>query len=58
MNEWLFDQSWGVDVAVSTPRIIAALVEEAVTVGSLVRIMTFENDAARLSEIPSRSVCL
>ena len=25
-NEWLFDSSWGVDVAVSTPRIIAALV--------------------------------
>ena len=29
-NEWLFDSSWGVDVAVSTPRIISALVEEAV----------------------------
>jgi len=28
-NEWLFDSSWGVDVAVSTPRIISALVEEA-----------------------------
>jgi len=34
-NEWLFDSSWGVDVAVSTPRIIAALVEEAVSVGEI-----------------------
>jgi len=29
-NEWLFTDAWGVDVAVSTPRILAALVEEAV----------------------------
>ena len=26
-HEWLFDASWGVDVAVSTPSIIAALVD-------------------------------
>ena len=32
-NEWMFDSSWGVDVAVSTPRIIAAIVEEAVEIG-------------------------
>lgn len=31
-NEWLFDESWGVDVAVSTPRMLASLVEEAVSV--------------------------
>jgi trk system potassium uptake protein TrkA len=47
----MFNASWGVDVSVSTPHLLTALVEEAVTVGSLVRIMTFENDAARLSEI-------
>ena len=29
-NEWLFNESWGVDVAVSTPRMLTALVEEAV----------------------------
>ena len=50
-NEWMFNASWGVDVSVSTPHMLTALVEEAVTVGSLVRIMTFENDSARLSEI-------
>jgi hypothetical protein len=32
-NEWLFGENWGVDVAVSTPRLLAALVEEAVAVG-------------------------
>ena len=30
-NEWLFTESWGVDVAVSTPRMMAAMVEEAVS---------------------------
>jgi len=50
-NEWMFNASWGVDVSVSTPHMLTALVEEAVTVGSLVRIMAFQNDAARLSEI-------
>ena len=29
-NEWLFNEAWGVDVAVSTPRLMSALVEEAV----------------------------
>ncbi|MGN6474990.1 MAG: potassium channel family protein, partial [Mycobacteriales bacterium] len=37
-NEWLFNEAWGVDVAVSTPRLLSALVEEAVTVGDLVRL--------------------
>lgn len=50
-NEWMFNESWGVDRSVSTPHIITALVEEAVTVGSLVRIMAFGDDSARLSEI-------
>src|SRR6202042_3795003 len=35
-NEWLYNESWGVDVAVSTPRLLSALVEEAVSVGDLV----------------------
>src|SRR6476620_10982073 len=50
-NEWLFTDAWGVDVAVSTPRILAALVEEAVTVGDLVRLMSFRKGAANLVEI-------
>src|ERR1700754_4402416 len=50
-NEWLFTEQWGVDVSVSKPRLMAALVEEAVTVGDLVRIMTFRQGAANLVEI-------
>ena len=41
-NEWMFDEAWGVDVAVSMPRLMTALVEEAVSVGDLVRIFTFQ----------------
>jgi trk system potassium uptake protein TrkA len=50
-NEWLFNENWGVDVSVSTPQLITALVEEAVTVGRLVRILQFEGGAARLVEV-------
>ncbi|GAE74449.1 Trk system potassium uptake protein TrkA [Cutibacterium acnes JCM 18918] len=50
-NEWMFDQVWGVDVAVSTPRLMAALVEEAITVGELVRLFTFQKGRANLVEL-------
>ena len=50
-NEWLFTEMWGVDVSVSTPHLLTALVEEAVTVGSLVRLLQFEGGKARLVEV-------
>jgi trk system potassium uptake protein TrkA len=50
-NEWMFDQSWGVDVAVSTPRIMTAMVEEAVAVGDLVKIFSFSHSAADILEL-------
>jgi trk system potassium uptake protein len=50
-NEWLFTEAWGVDVAVSTPRLLSALVEEAVTVGDLVRLFTFQHGEANLVEL-------
>lgn len=50
-NEWLFNENWGVDLSVSTPHLITALVEEAVTVGRLVRILQFEGGNARLVEV-------
>ena len=46
-NEWMFNEAWGVDVAVSTPRLMTALVEEAVTVGDLVRLLTFHQGATQ-----------
>jgi trk system potassium uptake protein TrkA len=48
-NHWLFNEAWGVDVSVSTPHLLTALVEEAVSVGSLVRLLQFED--ARLVEV-------
>lgn len=50
-NHWLFNESWGVDVAVSTPHLLTSLVEEAVSVGSLVQLLTFEGGGAKLVEI-------
>ncbi|ESU50350.1 TrkA family potassium uptake protein [Streptomyces filamentosus] len=50
-NEWLFNESWGVDVAVSTPRLMSALVEEAVSVGDLVRLLRFSHGDANLVEL-------
>ena len=50
-NEWMFNQMWGVDVAVSTPHLLTALVQEAVSVGSFVRLLSFEGGRARLAEV-------
>ncbi|MHA6511903.1 potassium channel family protein [Tessaracoccus sp. Z1128] len=50
-NEWLFDAQWGVDVSVSTPRLMSALVEEAVSTGDLVRLLTFNKSTTHLAEV-------
>ena len=50
-NQWLFNESWGVDVSVSTPQLMTALVEEAVSVGAIVRLLQFEGGSAHLVEV-------
>ena len=50
-NEWLFNETWGVDVSVSTPHLITALVEEALSVGTLVRLLHFAEGRAGLVEV-------
>jgi trk system potassium uptake protein len=50
-NLWLFNETWGVDVSVSTPHLMTALVEEAVSVGSLVRLLHFSEGKAGLVEV-------
>jgi trk system potassium uptake protein TrkA len=50
-NQWLFNEAWGVDVAVSTPSLLTALVEEAVSVGALVRLLQFHGGDAHLVEV-------
>jgi trk system potassium uptake protein TrkA len=56
-NEWLFNQSWGVDVAVSAPALMGAVIDEAVSTGDLVRLFTFENrdTAVVASKLPEQS---
>ncbi len=50
-NEWMFNETWGVDVAVSTPHLLTSLVQEAVSVGDLVRLLSFDGGRVRLSAI-------
>jgi trk system potassium uptake protein len=50
-NEWLFTEQWGVDVQVSPPHILTALVEEAVTVGDVVRLLKLERGKVTLVEL-------
>ncbi|GAC1333033.1 MAG: TrkA family potassium uptake protein [Mycobacteriales bacterium] len=50
-NEWLFTEAWGVDVSVSSPRLMAALVEEAVGVGEVVRLLTLRQGEANIVEL-------
>ncbi len=50
-NEWMFNEMWGVDVSVSTPHLITGLVQEAVAVGSFVRLLSFEGGKAKLAEV-------
>jgi trk system potassium uptake protein len=58
-NEWLFTEAWGVDVAVSTPRVLASLVEEAVEVGDIVRLFGIREGQANLVELtlPDNAPC-
>jgi trk system potassium uptake protein TrkA len=50
-NEWLFNDTWGVDVSVSTPHLLTSLVEEAVSVGDLVRLLNLEQGKVSLLEV-------
>lgn len=50
-NSWLFTESWGVDIAVSTPQLLTSLVEEAVSVGDLVRLLDLDRGKVSLLEV-------
>lgn len=50
-NSWLFTETWGVDIAVSTPQLLTSLVEEAVSVGDLVRLLDLEKGKVSLLEV-------
>jgi trk system potassium uptake protein TrkA len=50
-NEWMFTEAWGVDVAVSTPRAMAAGVEGAIDVGHLVHMMGLRRGGANVAKL-------
>ncbi len=50
-DEHLFNEAWGVDVAVCTPRAMVASVEGAIDAGHLVRLMGLGHNRAGLATI-------
>ncbi|MDH4139790.1 MAG: NAD-binding protein [Coriobacteriia bacterium] len=50
-NEWLFDESFGVDIAVSNTRIIARLLTEEVGLGHIVTLLTVLKGGLELVEL-------
>ena len=50
-NQWMFNESWGVDISMSPPHILTSLVEEAVTVGGLVELLSLEHGKVRIVEL-------
>jgi len=51
VNEWLFDDLWGVDLAVSPPHMLTALVEEEVSTGDLVHLLKLQRGKFELVEV-------
>lgn len=51
VNEWLFDEAWGVDLAVSPPHMLTALVEEEVSSGDLVHLLKLQRGKVELVEV-------
>ena len=50
-NAWMFTETWGVDVPVSTPHLLTSVVEEAVSVGELVTLFKLEQGQVGLMEV-------
>jgi trk system potassium uptake protein len=50
-NAWLFTQTWGIDIAVSTPDAMVAGIEGAIDVGHLVPLMALHEGRAALTKL-------
>lgn len=50
-NEWLFDTAWGVDVAVSGPSILHALIEKDLEPGDLITLLKLQADGVSIDEL-------
>jgi len=49
-NSWLFDQTWGIDVAMSAPAILVSLVEEATAASEIVNLLDLATAGVRVVE--------
>ena len=47
-NEWLFNEAWGIDSAVSTPSLLASAALEAVGSGALIRLQSLHGGAVHI----------
>lgn len=50
-NEWMFTETWGVDVAMSQAHVLASLAEEAVSIGDIVKLFKLQRGAVSLIEL-------
>jgi len=50
-NEWLYNKSWGVDVAVSSVHIISTIIREEATLGDIVTLLKLKKGEIALVEI-------
>jgi trk system potassium uptake protein TrkA len=59
-NEWLFDEEWGVDVAVSSPAVLFGLIEKDVGFGDLITLLKLQADNISIDEItlPKEATCV
>lgn len=56
-NEWMYDESWGVDVMASTPLALTTLIEEAISVGEAVQLLALDSTSTSVYklQVPARS---
>jgi len=50
-NQWLFDEAWGVDVAVSAPALFYGLISKDLALGDLVTLLDLQTDHVSVQEI-------
>ena len=50
-NRWLYNRSWGVDVALDSAQIVARLIEEEATLTDLVRLLDLREGEVTLTAI-------
>lgn len=50
-NEWMYNENWGVDVMVSTPQALTAIVSEAISVGDVVELLSLDHTSTSIYKI-------